>query len=77
MKQKILVRVGIKKKHCFVKKKLIITFNVLQHFIKFISFLVKFCSFVVQRHSFNSRQIDRQILSMLTVLKSYFGKKNL
>ena len=37
---------------------------------------MEFCSFIVQPHSFNSRQIDGQTLSVLIILKlSYFGKK--
>ena len=35
-----------------------------------------FFSFIVQSHSFNSRQVDRQILSALIVLKLYFGKND-
>ena len=37
----------------------------------------KFCSFIVQLNSFNPRQIDRQVSSVLIILKlTYFGKNN-
>ena len=36
-----------------------------------------FLLFTIQSHLFNSRQIDRQILSGLIILKLFFGKKNM
>ena len=41
------------------------------------TYLIEFCSFIVQPHSFNSKQIDRQTLPVLIILKlSYFEKNN-
>ena len=38
---------------------------------------MEFCYLIIQPHSFNSRQRDRQVSSMLIILKlSYFGKNN-
>ena len=40
--------------------------------------LLNFVSFIIQSHSFNSGQVDRQISSVLIILKlSFFRKNNL
>ena len=36
---------------------------------------MEFFSFILQSHSFKYRQVDRQVLSALIVLKIYFEKK--
>ena len=36
---------------------------------------MEFFSFILQSHSFKYRQVDRQVLSALIVLKIYFEEK--